>query len=78
MNTTSSKLSEMKADDVQSLLSAILTNQQTCLDGLKATAGSWSVKNGLALPLASDTKLYSMSLALFTKGLYLYIYIYIF
>ncbi|KAG7030208.1 putative pectinesterase/pectinesterase inhibitor 7, partial [Cucurbita argyrosperma subsp. argyrosperma] len=68
VNTTSSKLSEMKADDVQSLLSAILTNQQTCLDGLKATAGSWSVKNGLSLPLASDTKLYSMSLALFTKG----------
>ncbi|XP_023548976.1 probable pectinesterase/pectinesterase inhibitor 7 isoform X1 [Cucurbita pepo subsp. pepo] len=68
VNSTSWTLPEMKAEDVQSLLSAILTNQQTCLDGLQATAGSWSLKNGLSLPLAADTKLYSMSLAFFTKG----------
>ncbi|KAA0046659.1 putative pectinesterase/pectinesterase inhibitor 7 [Cucumis melo var. makuwa] len=68
VNATSRALTEMKADDVQSLLSAILTNQQTCLDGIKATAGSWSLKNGLSQPLASDTKLYSLSLAFFTKG----------
>lgn len=72
VNSTSWTLPEMKAEDVQSLLSAILTNQQTCLDGLQATAGSWSLKNGLSLPLAADTKLYSMSLAFFTKGLRLF------
>lgn len=74
VNSTSRTLPEMKADDVQSLLSAILTNQQTCLDGIKATAGSWSLKNGLSLPLAADTKLYSLSLAFFTKGFSLFFF----
>ncbi|KAK7356382.1 hypothetical protein VNO80_15653 [Phaseolus coccineus] len=57
-----------QADDIQTLLSAILTNQQTCLEGLQATASAWRVNNGLFLPLSNDTKLYSVSLALFTKG----------
>ncbi|XP_002523112.2 probable pectinesterase/pectinesterase inhibitor 7 [Ricinus communis] len=68
VNTSSTTLSSLKADDVQTFLSAILTNQQTCLEGLQATASAWSVKNGLAVPLSNDTKLYSVSLALFTKG----------
>ncbi|GMN37950.1 hypothetical protein TIFTF001_007232 [Ficus carica] len=68
VNKTSRVLSNLKAEDVQTLLSAILTNQQTCLDGIQATASSWSVKNGISVPLANDTKLYSVSLALFTKG----------
>ncbi|XP_050235744.1 probable pectinesterase/pectinesterase inhibitor 7 [Mercurialis annua] len=68
VNTTSKMLSSSKADDVQTFLSAILTNQQTCLEGLQATASAWSLRNGLAVPLSNDTKLYSMSLALFTKG----------
>ncbi|KDP28189.1 hypothetical protein JCGZ_13960 [Jatropha curcas] len=68
VNTTSKTLSSLKADDVQTLLSAILTNQQTCIDGLQATASAWSIKNGLSVPLSNDTKLYSVSLALFTKG----------
>jgi pectinesterase len=33
-------LPDSEADDVQTMLSAILTNQQTCLDGLQETAGS--------------------------------------
>ncbi|WOG83815.1 hypothetical protein DCAR_0102993 [Daucus carota subsp. sativus] len=62
-------LSAIQADDVQTLLSAILTNTQTCLDGLQETASSWSLKNGISTPLSNyDTKLYSVSLALFKKG----------
>ena len=68
VNKTTSFLPSFQADDVQTLLSAILTNQQTCLDGLKDTASASSVKNGLSLSLSNDTKLYSVSLALFTKG----------
>lgn len=68
VNATSSALPILKADDVQTILSAILTNQMTCLDGLQSTASAWSVKNGLSVPLANDTKLYSVSLALFTRG----------
>ncbi|XP_054824712.1 probable pectinesterase/pectinesterase inhibitor 7 [Prosopis cineraria] len=68
VNKTTKFLPSLQADDIQTLLSAILTNQQTCLDGLKDTASAWSVRNGLSVPLSNDTKLYSMSLALFTKG----------
>ncbi|GKU86883.1 hypothetical protein SLEP1_g1355 [Rubroshorea leprosula] len=68
VNTTTQTLSATKAEDVQTLLSAILTNQQTCLDGLQATSSAWSIKNGLAVPMSNDTKLYSVSLALVTKA----------
>ena len=61
-------LSTLEADDVQTLLSALLTNQQTCLEGLQETSSSWSVKNGVSAPLSNDTKLYRVSLSLFTKG----------
>ena len=68
VDKTSKTLSGAKAEEIQSLLSAILTNQQTCLDGIQDTASNWSIKKGLAVPLSNDTKLYSVSLALFTKG----------
>ncbi|KAM1395687.1 hypothetical protein PS2_031143 [Malus domestica] len=68
VNKTSKTLSTLKANDVQTLLSAILTNQQTCFDGIQSTASAWSLKNGLSAPLKNDTKFYSVSLALFTKG----------
>ncbi|KAK4357234.1 hypothetical protein RND71_022844 [Anisodus tanguticus] len=68
VNATSKILPDFQADDVQTMLSAILTNTQTCLDGLQATSSAWSVRNGLVAPLSNDTKLYSVSLALFTKG----------
>ncbi|XP_073148978.1 probable pectinesterase/pectinesterase inhibitor 7 [Henckelia pumila] len=61
-------LDVLEADDVQTLLSAILTNTQTCVDGLQATASAWSVRKGILTPLSNDTRLYSVSLALFTKG----------
>ncbi|XP_030486476.2 probable pectinesterase/pectinesterase inhibitor 41 [Cannabis sativa] len=68
VNKTSRVLSTLKAEDIQTFLSAILTNQQTCLDGIQGTASSWNVKNGISIPLANDTKLYSVSLALVTRG----------
>uniref|UniRef100_A0ACD5YMD7 Uncharacterized protein n=1 Tax=Avena sativa TaxID=4498 RepID=A0ACD5YMD7_AVESA len=67
LNTTNTLL-DPQAEDVQTLLSAILTNQRTCADGLQATASAWSVRNGLAMPMANSTKLYSVSLSLFTRA----------
>ncbi|KAK1354254.1 Pectinesterase [Heracleum sosnowskyi] len=62
-------LSYIRADDVQTLLSAILTNTQTCLDGLKELASSWfQVNNDISTLVAKDIKLYSLSLDLFIKG----------
>ncbi|XP_020086017.1 pectinesterase-like [Ananas comosus] len=67
LNATNALL-DPQADQVQTLLSALMTNQQTCLDGLQAAASAWSVKKGLAVPISNSTKLYSVSLALFTKA----------
>ncbi|KAI4349685.1 hypothetical protein L6164_010245 [Bauhinia variegata] len=61
-------LSDSEADYAQTLLSAILTNQQTCLEGLTTTASDLSIKNGLLGALSDDSKLHSLSLALFTNG----------
>ncbi|XP_043710949.1 pectinesterase-like [Telopea speciosissima] len=66
--STTTTLPKSETEDVHALLSAILTNQQTCLDGLQSTASAWNVKNGLYTPLTNGTKLYSLSLALFTRG----------
>lgn len=68
VNATSKTLPSLQADNVQTLLSAILTNQQTCLDGLQTTSSASSASNGLSVPLSNDTKLYSVSLAFFTQG----------
>lgn len=69
LNTTREILPAMQADDVQTRLSAVLTNQQTCLDGLQAAANSAeSIKNGVSVPLFEDTKLSSVLLALVRKG----------
>lgn len=62
-------LSLIRADDVETLLSAILTNTQTCLDGLKELASSWfRANNDISTLVAKDIKLYSLSLDLFIKG----------
>nr|CAB3477041.1 unnamed protein product [Digitaria exilis] len=69
LNTSAnSTLLDPQAEDVQTLLSAILTNQQTCADGLQAAASAWSVRDGLAVPMVNSTKLYSVSLSLFTRA----------
>ncbi|KAI3805907.1 hypothetical protein L1987_21795 [Smallanthus sonchifolius] len=68
LNTTQSILSDTKSEDIQTILSAILTNTETCIDGLQANAASWSSKNGIVAPIKDDNKLYSVSLALVNKG----------
>ncbi|XP_020210029.1 probable pectinesterase/pectinesterase inhibitor 41 [Cajanus cajan] len=67
VNKTTPFLPTSEADDIQTLLSAILTNQQTCLEGLQLQPNA-SLTHRLSLPLSNDTKLYTVSLALFTKG----------
>lgn len=57
-----------QAEDFKNYLSAVLTNQQTCLEGLQSTTSDARVKNHLLSSLSDDLKLYSVTLALFLKG----------
>ncbi|KAL5565976.1 hypothetical protein UlMin_029140 [Ulmus minor] len=70
IDSTNSTLDSSKAYYFQTYLSAVLTNQETCLDGLQEAISSTnsSVKNGLYASLSNGTKLYSMCLALFKRG----------
>lgn len=52
---------------VESILSAIVTNGQTCIDGLVESRSS--LGNALSAPLSSAGKLYSVSLGLVTNSL---------
>ncbi|CAL5380602.1 unnamed protein product [Camellia sinensis] len=52
-------------DSTDTLLSAILTNHQTCSDGLQATTPSSSIQNNFLSPFDNGNKKYSVSLALF-------------
>nr|XP_043638426.1 probable pectinesterase/pectinesterase inhibitor 41 [Erigeron canadensis] len=67
-STQTTSLPGTKIEDTQSILSAILTDTETCVDGLKENAASWTSKNGIISPIRTDDKLYSTSLALFNKG----------
>ncbi|XP_074351593.1 putative pectinesterase/pectinesterase inhibitor 41 [Apium graveolens] len=57
-----------QADTVHTLMISVLTNTQTCLDGLEETASSWSLKDRVSVPLVNATKFYSVSLSLFQTG----------
>ncbi|XVF06010.1 hypothetical protein REPUB_Repub06bG0011200 [Reevesia pubescens] len=61
-------LDSFMADDLHALLSAVLTNVQTCFEGLEATPLASSIKNGLFPFISNGTKFYSVSLALFRRG----------
>lgn len=61
-------LQSSQADYMQTLLSATLTNYQTCLDGLKETTSSSSVRSAFFAPLTNGSMSYSVSLALFMHG----------
>ncbi|GFY89008.1 plant invertase/pectin methylesterase inhibitor superfamily [Actinidia rufa] len=61
---STSTLQSSKAEDMLTLLSAILTNQQTCSDGLQST----SLQNALFAPFKNGNMLYSVSLAFFRHG----------
>ncbi|XP_058748405.1 probable pectinesterase/pectinesterase inhibitor 20 isoform X2 [Vicia villosa] len=68
-NTYSNVLPTSQAEDFETFLSAVLTNQQTCLDGLDTIVSSdHRVKNDLSLSLSNEKKLNSVTLALFLKG----------
>ncbi|KAG4122647.1 hypothetical protein ERO13_D11G279900v2 [Gossypium hirsutum] len=56
------------ADDLHALLSAVLTNVQTCIEGLEATPSASSIKNGLLPSVSNGTHFLSVSLALFRHG----------
>ncbi|KAK8565498.1 hypothetical protein V6N13_020599 [Hibiscus sabdariffa] len=74
VNATRETLSFKEADDIQTFLSAIITNHQTCLDSIQSidsdsdSDSARSIRNGLLDTLLNDTKLHSVSLALFTMG----------
>ncbi|KAL2345440.1 hypothetical protein Fmac_006725 [Flemingia macrophylla] len=65
---SSDVLPNAQAEEQQTLLSAVLTNEETCLEGLQTTASDQSVKSNLLSLLSDDKKLHSVSLDLFTKG----------
>ncbi|XP_059654407.1 probable pectinesterase/pectinesterase inhibitor 20 [Cornus florida] len=67
INSTNT-LQILQAEDTQTLLSAILTNQQTCLDGLQAINSDLAIRDALLAPLTNGTLLYGASLTLFTQG----------
>ncbi|CAL5380604.1 unnamed protein product [Camellia sinensis] len=61
-------LQSSQADDIHTLLSAIITNHQTCSDGLQATTPPSSIQNNFLSPSDNGNKLYSVSLTLFKYG----------
>ncbi|KAK7392293.1 hypothetical protein VNO78_20727 [Psophocarpus tetragonolobus] len=67
-NQANAVLPTSQAEDFETYLSAVLTNQQTCLDGLPSSASDARVKNDLSSSLSDDSKLHSVTLALFLKG----------
>ncbi|MED6121648.1 hypothetical protein PIB30_032189 [Stylosanthes scabra] len=68
VNKSSTVLQSSHAEDIVTQLSATLTNQQTCLEGLESTASDESVKSFVSSMLSNDTRLHSMSLCLFKRG----------
>ncbi|KAK2403572.1 putative pectinesterase/pectinesterase inhibitor [Trifolium repens] len=67
-NQSNNVLPTSQAEDFETFLSAVLTNQQTCLDGLNTIASDQRLKNDLSSSLSDDIKLHSVTLALFKKG----------
>ncbi|KAI4319388.1 hypothetical protein MLD38_032989 [Melastoma candidum] len=66
--TTGETISESRAVDVHTWLSAVLTNQQTCLDGLQEVSPHWNIWEAIFVPLYDDLKLFGVCLSLFIKG----------
>ncbi|KAF3780450.1 hypothetical protein EJ110_NYTH39203 [Nymphaea thermarum] len=60
-------LPDAQGDKVHTLLSAIITNQQTCLDGLNE-ASFLKQRDPLHAPLNDDKNLFSVSLAMFAHS----------
>ncbi|KAJ6690697.1 hypothetical protein OIU85_006900 [Salix viminalis] len=60
-------MSDVLVERVKSLLSGVVTNQQSCYDGLLQSKSS--IVGALSAPLSNGTQLYSVSLALITHSL---------
>ncbi|WJX13290.1 pectinesterase [Trifolium repens] len=56
-----------QAYDLQTLLSAVLTNHQTCLDGFHEVNPYPKISTTLSNPLSDGTKLYRISLSFFAQ-----------
>lgn len=56
------------AQDVHTLLSAVVTNQHTCLDGLKLVTSPSNINSTFETPLSNVRMLHSISLKLFVNG----------
>lgn len=67
INSTNT-LSTSKAEYFLTLISATLTNLDTCLDSLQQTTSSSTLDEDLLSHLSNGTKFYSISLAMFKKG----------
>ncbi|KAH1136277.1 hypothetical protein GYH30_026667 [Glycine max] len=65
-NQVSGFLHTSEAKDFETYLSAVLTNQQTCLNGLQSSDAR--AKNELSSSFSDDLKLHNVTLALFIKG----------
>jgi len=63
---TITKMSSNQANNLQTLLSAVLTNHQTCLDGFLEVNPFPKISTALSNPLSDATKLYKMALSFFT------------
>ncbi|KAK0601930.1 hypothetical protein LWI29_028871 [Acer saccharum] len=71
-STDSTTLESSIADDSETFLSATLTNQETCFDGLpqalESSSSSSTNNSDLLVPLVNGTKSFSVSLAIFKHG----------
>ncbi|CAI9103451.1 OLC1v1001938C2 [Oldenlandia corymbosa var. corymbosa] len=61
-------LQTWQADYMLTILSATLTNQQTCMNGLQEVRSASNVRNIFSAPITNGTQSYSVSLALFMHG----------
>ncbi|KAL1813140.1 hypothetical protein ACET3Z_023205 [Daucus carota] len=68
IRSTDSLASLEDGDDLLTLLSATMTNQQTCLDGLESISSPSNPTSALRAPLLNGTMMYSVSLAIFRHG----------
>ncbi|XP_017255935.1 probable pectinesterase/pectinesterase inhibitor 20 [Daucus carota subsp. sativus] len=68
ISLTDSLASSEDEDDLLTLLSASITNQQTCLDCLESISSPSNPISSLHAPLFNGTMLYSVSLAIFRHG----------
>ncbi|XP_030502686.2 pectinesterase [Cannabis sativa] len=68
VNRTSNVLPTSEAEELQTSLSTVLTNLQTCSDELESTPSASSLKNDISEMISNDTKLHSLSLSLCTQG----------